>query len=116
MTQHLDYLQSQLPAETAVHLLEAEDVAAGLHEWALSEQVDLVILSAHGYAGRNYWPLEGVATNFMVYGTTPLLLVQDLSPADWVPAPAEIALRAQSEPVFTASECFHSVVERGLKP
>jgi nucleotide-binding universal stress UspA family protein len=108
MTRHLNQLQSQLPAGTAVHLLEAEDVAAGLHELALSEQVDLVIMSAHGYAGRNHWPYGSVTTNFMVYGTTSLLLIQDLSPADWVPTPAEIAMREQREHVFMASERFQS--------
>jgi hypothetical protein len=64
---------------------------------ALSEQVDLVILSAHGYAGRDYWPYGSVATNFLVYGTTPLLLIQDLSPAGWVPTSTAIAIREQRE-------------------
>jgi hypothetical protein len=77
---------------------------------ALVEPVDRVILSAHGYAGRDYWPYGSVATNIMVYGTTPLLLIQDLSPADWVPTPAEIAMRAQSEHVVMASERFDSSV------
>jgi nucleotide-binding universal stress UspA family protein len=106
MTRHLEHWQSQLPVETEIHVLESEDVAARLHRLALSEEVDLVILSAHGYAGGNYWPYGSVATNFMVYGVTPLLLIQDLSPADRMLTPAEIVLQAQREHLFMASERF----------
>lgn len=106
VTQHLEQLQSQLPAGTEIRVLEGEDVAIGLHKLALSEQVDLVILSAHGYAGGTHWPYGSVATNFMVYGITPLLLIQDLSPADRKPTPAEIVRREQREHLFMASERF----------
>jgi hypothetical protein len=37
------------------------------------------VLSAHGYTGDVRRLYGGVATNFIAYGTTPLLIVQDLS-------------------------------------
>lgn len=71
-------LKSQLPAATEIRLLERADVAAGLQEIAASEQVDLVILSAHGYSGSSRWPYGSVTVNFITNGKTPLLIVQDL--------------------------------------
>lgn len=106
MTGHLEQLKTRLPAGTEVHLLEGGDVAAALHEFALSEQVDLVVMSAHGYAGGNHWPYGSVATNFIVYGATPLLLIQDLSEAGCAPTPVEIAMGEQQEHVYMASERY----------
>lgn len=57
------------------------------------EQVDLVVLSAHGARGAARWPYGSVATNFIAYGTTPLLIVQDLAPENMVPSAAELAAR-----------------------
>lgn len=106
MTKHLEHLQSQLPIGTEIRVLEDQHVAAGLHKLALAEQADLIILSAHGYAGGRYWPYGSVASNFILYGVTPLLLIQDLSPADRVLTPAELVMREQSEHLFMASERF----------
>jgi nucleotide-binding universal stress UspA family protein len=84
VTSHFAQLTSQLPAETEFRLLEHENVAAGLHEVAQAEGIDLVILSAHGYSGGNQWPYGSVTTNLIAYSVTPLLLVQDW-PAAWTP-------------------------------
>ena len=43
------------------------------------EHVDLVLLSAHGYSGGTKWPYGSITLNFIAYGTSPLLIVQDLS-------------------------------------
>ena len=71
-------LKSRLPAATELRLLEHADVAAGLHGVVASEQVDLVILSAHGYSGSSQWPYGSVAVNFITNGMAPLLIIQDL--------------------------------------
>ena len=57
------------------------------------EHVDLVVLSAHGATGTARWPYGSVATNFIAYGTTPLLIVQDLAPENMEPSAAELASR-----------------------
>jgi hypothetical protein len=51
-----------------------------LHSTVEQEKVDLVVLCAHGYSGETRWPYGTTAVNFIGYGTTPLLIVQDLSP------------------------------------
>jgi nucleotide-binding universal stress UspA family protein len=106
VTKYLEQLKAQLPEATDVRLLACEDVAAGLHELALSEQVDLVILSAHGYSCGNRWSYGSVITNIIVYGTTPLLIVQDLAVGEWASTPAEVVLGEQGNHLYRASERF----------
>jgi nucleotide-binding universal stress UspA family protein len=115
MTEYFEQLKSRLPVDTEVRLLESDDVAAALHELALSEQVDLVVMSAHGHVGGNRWPYGSVATNFIVYGATSLLLIQDLSEAECAPTPMEVAMREQHEHVYMASERFQPTGVNDLK-
>jgi nucleotide-binding universal stress UspA family protein len=115
MTEYFEQLKSRLPVDTGVHLLEGDDVAAALHELALSEKVDLVIMSAHGHVGGNYWPYGSVATNFIVYGATSLLLIQDLSETECAPTPVEVAMRDLREHVYMASERFPPTQGERLK-
>jgi nucleotide-binding universal stress UspA family protein len=110
VTNYLEQRKTQLPAATEVRLLTCEDVAAGLHELALSEQVDLVILSAHGYSGGNRWSYGSVITNIMLYGTTPLLIVQDLAAEEWSSTPAEVVLGEPENHGYRASERFEPLV------
>ena len=58
------------------------DIASALHEVIEHENIDLVLLTAHGHTGSSRWPYGSIATNFIVYGTTPLLILQDLKPDD----------------------------------
>lgn len=60
-----------------------------LHNVVDREKIDLVLLSAHGYSGENRWPYGKIALNFIVYGTTPLLIIQDLSQNEVVKSLAE---------------------------
>jgi nucleotide-binding universal stress UspA family protein len=76
---YLDELTSRLSVEVEQHLLVEADVGAQLHDLAEEQSVDLVALSAHGWSGRAKWPYGSVALSFIAYGTTPLLIVQDIS-------------------------------------
>lgn len=62
-----------------------------LEDLGRKEQVDLVVLSAHGSTGTAKWPYGSVATNFIAYGTTPLLIIQDLPAGNLQPTAAELA-------------------------
>jgi nucleotide-binding universal stress UspA family protein len=74
-------------------LLVSDDVTLTLHELVEQENVDLVVLSAHGYSAATRWPYGTVATSFISHGTTPLLIVQDLSPDEIELSRAELAAR-----------------------
>jgi nucleotide-binding universal stress UspA family protein len=90
---YLQDLKTQLPLDADSHLLVSDDVAVALHELVERQQADLVILSAHGYSGAPRWSYGSVATSFIGYGSTPLLIVQDLSREDVEPSQAELAVK-----------------------
>lgn len=103
---HLEWLMAHLPVPTQRHVLECEDVAAGLHELAETQQVDLMVMSAHGYSGRNQWSYGSVTSNFIVYGSTPLLIVQDLDATERQPTAAEMAAQNNGGHRYMAKERF----------
>ena len=93
-TKYLEELQSWLSSEEVdvqTRLLVSDNAAATLHELVERENIDLVVLTAHGCSGGTKWPYGSIALNFIAYGTTPLLIVQDLSPDELESTPAEVA-------------------------
>ena len=84
-------LQSRLPPKTQIRVLVADSVAGALHELVEQEQVDLVVLSAHGHSCHSQWPYSALVNSFITYGSTSLLILQDL--------PANETKRAMVEPV-----------------
>jgi nucleotide-binding universal stress UspA family protein len=75
-----DYLEgvtSRLSVPVEPHVLEGNTPVA-LHELVRTRDVDLVVLNAHGYSGEAAWPYGSVALNFIAYGNTPLLIMQDI--------------------------------------
>lgn len=78
---YLEQLKSRSYLENIAvqtHLINSENAAVALHQLAEQEHVDLVALSAHGYSGNHQWPYGSIVNNFIIYGKTPLLIVQDL--------------------------------------
>ncbi len=69
------YLEN-IPVQS--HLINSENAAVALHQLVEQEHIDLVALSAHGYSGHHQWPYGSIVNNFIIYGKTPLLIVQDL--------------------------------------
>jgi nucleotide-binding universal stress UspA family protein len=97
-TRYLQQLQSRLSLDIQTRLLVSDNAAAALHELVVQENVDLVVLSAHGYSGGTKWPYGSVAVSFIAYGTTPLLIVQDLSHDELERMQAEMTVREHQEP------------------
>jgi nucleotide-binding universal stress UspA family protein len=64
--------------DVKTHLIVSNNAAVGIHELVDREQIDLVVLSAHGYSGNSQWPYGSMVNNFILYGKVPLLIVQDL--------------------------------------
>ncbi len=61
-----------------------------LHEIVDQKEIDLVLMSAHGFSGDNRWPYGKISLNFIAYGTTPLIIVQDLSKDEFGKTLAEL--------------------------
>ncbi len=76
--QYLDQLRSRLSGDIQARVLVSDHVAVTLHELVDQEKIDLVLLTAHGYSALTRWPYGSVVSSFIAYGTTSLLIVQDL--------------------------------------
>lgn len=90
---YLEQLQSRLSPDVHLRLPINDNAAATLHKMVELENIDLVVLSAHGYSGETKWPYGSVTLNFIAYGTTPLLIIQDLSQDELESTQAEMAAR-----------------------
>jgi nucleotide-binding universal stress UspA family protein len=91
-SRYLEDLQAHFPVKMKTHLFVGDDVADTLHSVVDQEKPDLVVISAHGYSGSTNFTYGGLALNFIAYGTTPLLIVQDtLDNYSVLPTPAELA-------------------------
>lgn len=91
--QYLDQVKSQMSGDIQARVLVSDHIAATLHELVDQEKTDLVLLAAHGYSALTRWPYGSVVSSFITYGTTPLLIVQDLPQDKIEPTVAEIASR-----------------------
>lgn len=76
--QYLKDLRDRLDTEVETVLEVSENAADALHRLIEERNVDLALVSAHGYSARKKWPYGGVALNLIAYGTIPLLILQDL--------------------------------------
>jgi nucleotide-binding universal stress UspA family protein len=77
---YLDQIKEHLNIENVETIINSsQKPTLALHDIIDREQIDLVLLSAHGYSGDNRWPYGKVALNFIAFGTTPLIILQDLS-------------------------------------
>jgi nucleotide-binding universal stress UspA family protein len=88
---YLQALTSRVSVDTDTRLLVSENTAGALHTLVEEEDVDLVALSAHGYSGEARWAYGSIALNFIAYGATPLLIVQDIAEEEIQRTQAELA-------------------------
>jgi nucleotide-binding universal stress UspA family protein len=75
---YIAQLQSRLPPKTQTRVLIDDSVARALHQLVKHEQVDLVVLSAHGHSFHSEWPYSALVNSFISYGATSLFILQDL--------------------------------------
>jgi len=92
---YLRHLTQHFSGNVETRVLLDEDVAYALHTYAEQTEADLVVLSAHGHTGASRWPFGSVALNFIAFGTTPLLIVQDVAPPDTA---TTVSVRAAERP------------------
>ena len=75
------------------YIVVSENPIDVLRELAEHEGADLVILSAHGNTGSYKRAYGSVTMNFITYGATPMLILQDLHPGIIIHTQAEMATR-----------------------
>jgi nucleotide-binding universal stress UspA family protein len=95
MESYLEHLRSRLDHNVKAHLLTSKGVVTTLHQYVEEEEADLLVLNAHGYSETTRCPYGTIPTSFIFYGTSPLLIVQDVLADKVKPTRAEIAAREQ---------------------
>ncbi len=88
---YLYEMKERLLVECDTCVVESTSVPSAIQELAEQEEVDLVILCAHGYSGQVNWPYGTVTRNYIEHGTKPLLIVQDVPLSQVRPTAAEVA-------------------------
>jgi len=74
-----------------IRLLTGQRPAESLHNLVDQETPDLLIMAAHGYSAGIRWPYGGTVATFILYGSVPLLITQDLRPEEFKPSAAAFA-------------------------
>lgn len=93
---YFEQLQSQLSlqnVEFKTRLVICKKVTTTLHDMVEKEKTDLVMLTAHGHGCDERYPYGSVATSFIAYGNTPLIIMQDLASDQVQSTQAELASR-----------------------
>ncbi len=89
---YLNEMKERLPVECESRVLENISVSSALQELAsYEEEIDLVVLCAHGYTGQYAWPYGSIARNYIEHGTKSVLVIQDVARSMVPPTAAEIA-------------------------
>jgi nucleotide-binding universal stress UspA family protein len=78
---YLNALKASQECKAETRLLVGESVTDALHSLVEQEEIDLIVLNAHGLGGSPRWPFGNVALNFLTYSTIALLIVQDFDRA-----------------------------------
>jgi nucleotide-binding universal stress UspA family protein len=87
---YLQEMETRVGCQVASRYLISGNVAVSLQNIIDEEDIDLVILTAHGRSGEDRWPYGSTVVSLISYGSVPLLVFQDLSPDNIKPTRAEI--------------------------
>ena len=92
VSNYLNEMKERLPVESEICVLENISVSSAIQELASNEEeIDLVVLCAHGYTGQYAWPYGSITYNYIEHGTKPVLVIQDVPRSEVQPTVAEIA-------------------------
>lgn len=89
---YLNEMKERLSVECETCVLENNSISSAIQQFAnQGDDIDLVVLCAHGYTGQFSWPYGSVARNYIEHGTKPVLVIQDIPRSQVQPSAAEIA-------------------------
>lgn len=97
---YLNELKGRLNCCVNTCLLVGDSVASSLHALIQEKNIDLIILSAHGYNCNESWPYGSITINFLTYGTTTLLVVQDFDQERIKPNQTKIPAKELWSPAY----------------
>lgn len=92
---YLEELRSRFDIPLQTSLYVGQNVASELRRIIDELSADLVLLTAHGSTGDTGLPYGSLVITTIAYGTTPLLIFQDMAPENIQPTQAEEISREQ---------------------
>jgi nucleotide-binding universal stress UspA family protein len=92
-SKYLKLIASRLPIIVQTSILVSNNIAVTLQKYMEQAQIDLLIMSAHGYSGEAKWPYGSVTDRFITNSTVPLLIVQDQSQQSSESVPTNVDTR-----------------------
>ncbi|HSN95457.1 MAG TPA: universal stress protein [Anaerolineaceae bacterium] len=95
---YMDELSQRLGVGNEIRIVEDHSIVRAIMRLADDENVDLLILCAHGFTGELSWPFGTVARSFIEYSTKPVLVIQDLTHLDVLPTDASQAIESTRSP------------------
>jgi nucleotide-binding universal stress UspA family protein len=75
---YLSQVATQIEPKTVTYPISGSNAGQALLEFVNTNDVDLVVMSAHGYSSETMRPYGSVVSSFIDYSNTALLLIQDL--------------------------------------
>jgi len=75
---YLIEIKRRLPVESETLVVESNHVTSAIQELANQENIDLILMSAHGYSGQFTHPYGSVTRNYIERGTKSILIIQDV--------------------------------------
>ncbi|HSB65165.1 MAG TPA: universal stress protein [Anaerolineales bacterium] len=88
---YLYEMKERLPVNCETCVVESTSVPSAIQQLVEQEDIDILILCAHGYSGNAAWPYGTVTRNYIEHGTKPVLVIQDVPRSQVGPTAAEIA-------------------------
>jgi nucleotide-binding universal stress UspA family protein len=75
---YMSGMKLRLPVDSEIRVVESNNVSSAIQELANQANVDLVLMSAHGYSGQFTHPYGNVTRNYIENGTKSILIIQDV--------------------------------------
>lgn len=92
VSSYLQEMRSRLPVDCEIRIIESKSVSTAIQDLAIQdEEIDLVVLCAHGHTGESSWPYGSVTQNYIDHGTKSVLVIQDIERSQVRPTAAEMA-------------------------
>jgi len=76
--QYLEEVGSRLNCRVRTRVITSKNVGATLHDIGMHDDIDLVLVSAHGYSGLSRWPHGSLVHGLITYSQVPTLVIQDM--------------------------------------
>lgn len=90
---YLERIKLQFSEHSETRILEHCSVSEALQRFVKDENIDLIIMAAHGHTGQCKYPYGSVAREMIEFGARPILIIQDIPPHLVKPSDSEIATK-----------------------